>query len=94
MAWIQVRHRVDDYARWKAAYDLTAACKRDHGLKRRRLFRVGGKRKVVLVMEVFETLDQARSFLDSPFLLEVMGRAGVIGAPEIMLVNELDEGVA
>jgi hypothetical protein len=94
MAWIQVRHRVEDYATWKAAYDQTAAYKRDHGWKRYRLFSVGGDRKNVLVMEEFETLDHARRFLDSPFLLEAMSGAGVIGAPEIMLVNELEAGVA
>jgi hypothetical protein len=45
-------------------------------------------------MEEFETLDQAHSFLDSPFLLEAMGHAGIIGAPEILLVNELESGPA
>lgn len=94
MAWIHVRHRVDDYATWKSAYDQTAAYKRDHGWKRSQLFSVGGDRKDVLVMEEFETLDQAHSFLDSPYLLEAMGRAGVIGAPEILLVDELASGQA
>ena len=89
MAWIHVRHRIEDYSKWKSAYDQTEAYKRDHGWKRSQLFSVGGDRKDVLVMEEFETLDQARSFLDSPFLLEAMASAGVRGAPEILPLDEL-----
>lgn len=94
MAWIHVRHRVEEYSKWKEAYDQTAPYKRDHGWKRYQIFSVGGDRKDVLVMEEFETLDQADSFLDSPILLEAMGHAGIIGAPEILLVNELEGGPA
>jgi hypothetical protein len=94
MAWIHVRHRVEDYSKWKDAYVQTEAYKRDHGWKRYQLYSVGGDRKDILVMEEFETLDQARGFVDSPFLLEVMGRAGIIGAPEILVVDELEVGPA
>lgn len=92
MAWIHVRHQVDDYSTWKSAFDQTEAYKRDHGWKHSQLFSVGGDRTDVLVMEEFETLDQARSFLDSPFLLEAMSSAGVSSAPEILLVDELEVG--
>jgi hypothetical protein len=89
MAWIHVQHQVEEYSKWKSAFDQTEAYKRNHGWKRSQLFSVGGDRKEVLIMEEFETPDQARSFLDSPFLLEAMASAGVSSAPEIQLLDEL-----
>lgn len=94
MAWIHVRHRVEDYDQWKAVYDQTAELKRPQGWSRYQLFAVNGDRQDVLVMEEFPTMDQARAFLDSPDLHDAMSRAGVSGPPEILLVESLEEGRA
>ena len=94
MAWIHVRHVVEEYAKWKTVYDETAEYKRAHGWRRYRLFAVGENRNDVLVMEEFSTRELAQDFLDSAFLREAMARAGVSGVPEILVVDALEESAS
>jgi len=92
MAWTHVRHRVEDYPKWKEVFDSTAEHKRSHGWKGYRLLAIEGDNNHVLVMEEFETEDQAREFLGSDYLREAMGRAGVSDEPDILVVELLEEG--
>src|SRR5215216_8061426 len=92
MTWTHVRHRVEDYPRWKEVFDSTAEYKRSHGWKGYRLHAIEGDQKHVLVMEEFETEDQAREFIGSDYLREAMGRAGVSDQPDILVVELLEEG--
>ena len=92
MAWIHVRHRVEDYPKWKEGFDSTAEFKRSLGWKGYRLFAIEGDNTHVLVMEEFDTEEQAREFLSSDYLREAMGRAGVSDEPDIQVVEVLEEG--
>ncbi len=94
MAWIHVRHRVEDYPKWKEGFDSTTEHKRSHGWKAYRLFAIEGDNNHVLVMEEFETPDQAREFLGSEYLREAMSRAGVSDQPDTQVVELLEEGSA
>ena len=94
MAWIHVRHRVADYAKWKAAYDGTAEYKRAHGWQRYFVYAVGSNQTDVMVMEEFDTREHAQEFVESAFLREAMAGAGVQGVPEILVMEELDEGAS
>ena len=58
------------------------------------LFAIEGDNNHVLVMEEFETEEQAREFLGSEYLREAMGRAGVNDEPDIQVVEVLEEGSA
>jgi hypothetical protein len=91
VAWTHVRHRVEDYPRWKEVFDSTAEYKRSHGWKGYRLHAIEGDNNHLLVMEEFETEDQAREFLGSDYLREAMGRAGVSDEPDILMVGLLEE---
>ena len=92
MAWIHVRHRVEDYPKWKEVFDSTADYKRSHGWKGYRLLAIEGDNNHVLVMEEFDTEDQAREYLGSDYLSDAMGRAGVSDEPDIQVVELLEEG--
>ena len=92
MAWTHIRHRVEDYRKWKEGFDSTAEYKRSHGWNGYRLYAIEGDNNHVLVMEEFETEDQAREFLGSEYLREAMGRAGVSDEPDILVVEVLEEG--
>ena len=94
MAWIHIRHRVENYNRWKEVYDMTAEFKREYGWKRYRLFRVGGDPNDLLVMEEFERPEEAQRFLQSEDLKKAMSQAGVVGAPEVLLLQGLEEGTS
>jgi hypothetical protein len=92
MAWTHIRHRVEDYRKWKEGFDSTAEYKRSHGWKGYRLYSIEGDNNNVLVMEEFETEDQAREFLGSDYLKDVMSSAGVSDQPDIWVVEVLEEG--
>jgi hypothetical protein len=92
MAWTHIRHRVEDYPTWKEGFDSTAEYKRSHGWKGYRLYAIEGDNNNVLVMEEFETEDQAREFLGSDYLKDVMSSAGVSDQPDIWVVEVLEEG--
>src|SRR5215212_2736575 len=77
MAWTHVRHRVEDYPKWKEVFDSTAEYKRSNGWKGYRIHAIEGDNNHLLVMEEFETEDQTREFIGSEYLREAMGRAGV-----------------
>lgn len=92
MAWTHIRHRVEDYRKWKEGFDSTAEYKRSHGWNGYRLYAIEGDNNHVLVMEEFETENQAREFLGSDYLREAMGRAGVSDQPDIWVAQLLEEG--
>ena len=92
MAWTHVRHRVEDYPRWKEVFDSTAEYKRSHGWKGYRIHAIEGDNNHLLVMEEFETEDQVREFIGSDYLRDAMGRAGVSEVPDIEVVELLEEG--
>src|SRR5829696_7227105 len=92
MAWTHIRHRVEDYRKWKEGFDSTAEYKRSHGWNGYRLYAIEGDTNHVLVMEEFETQDQAREFLGSEYLREAMSSAGVSDQPDIWVVELLEEG--
>lgn len=94
MAWIHVRHQVEDYNKWKEVYDGTAELKRSLGWKRYRVFMVGGNRNDLIVMEEFESVEQAQSFVQSDDLRNAMHLAGVVGHPEVLFVQGIEEGNA
>ena len=94
MPWIHVHHRVQDYNKWKQIYDKTAEYKRHEGWKRYRLYQVAGDRNDLIVMEQFNTLEQAQSYLQSDFLRQAMEQGGVIQPVEALLVDGLEEGMA
>jgi hypothetical protein len=92
MAWTHIRHRVEDYRKWKEGFDSTAEYKRSHGWNGYRLYAIEGDQNHVLVMEEFDTAEHAREFLGSDYLREAMGRAGVSDQPDILVVEMLEEG--
>ena len=92
MAWTHVRHRVEDYSKWKDVFDSMAEFRRSHGWKGYRIYAIEGDNNHLLVMEEFETEDQIREVLGSDYVREAMGRAGVSDEPDIQVVELLEEG--
>ena len=82
-AAIVVTHKVECFDKWKPAYDSTAAWKPAFGWKRGTVLVADGDRNTVTVIEEFDAIDQAKLFAKSPELKAAMGKAGVVGAPDI-----------
>lgn len=78
-----VRHPVNDFATWKQAYDDFDSERQGMGVVGDAVFQSVDNPNEVTAWHDFETLDAARSFVESPRLREVMEAAGVAGEPTI-----------
>lgn len=87
--FLVVSHKVADFAKWKVGFDTTAQLKRGFGWKGSSIYSIDGDRNNVLVMEEFGSFERAKAFAASPELREAMGKAGVLGPPEIRFLQPL-----
>ena len=86
-ATIVVTHKVESYEKWKPVYDGTAAWKSKFGWKQGTVLTADGDRNNVTVIEDFDSIEHAKKFASSPDLKAAMGKAGVMGPPDIRFFN-------
>ena len=86
-AFLVVTHEVQDFDRWKVAFDSTAALKRTFGWRQSTIYSVDGDRNKVTVIEEFGSLDGAKAFSQLSELKAAMTKGGVVGVPEIHFVS-------
>ena len=89
MVHVFIRHKVNDFGRWKEVFDSSFDLRRQNGELSARMFlsRVDPGRLELLCE--WDTLDHARNFFDQPTLKAAMQQAGVVGAPEIEYMEEI-----
>ena len=91
MANLLVKHRVKDYAKWKAEYDANGDTRGANGSKGARLFRNAADPNEIVVLFEWDDLGNARRFTESPELREAMERAGVTGPPDLYFLDEVEQ---
>lgn len=91
MAYMIVRHKVSDYAKWKAAFDQHGATRGASGSHGGQLFRSADNPNEVIGVFEWSDLDQARQFAQSADLRETMQRAGVADIPDIYFVEKIED---
>ena len=90
MPYLLIRHKVEDYDRWKKAFDDHASIREAAGSKGGHIFRsADNPNEVVAIMEM-EALDRARQFVGSDELRQAMQKAGVTGPPDILFLEHAD----
>ena len=87
MNHLLIRHKVNDFAKWKAAYDAHAPARDSAGLKEIHLLRnVNSLDEIVLMYEVTD-LAKAQEFVGSTDLQTAMQSAGVMDKPDIYFLT-------
>src|ERR1700687_5981537 len=87
MVHVLVRHKVADYNRWKQAFDSHLNMRKHAGETAFRVFHtVDDPRDVVLFFD-WESVEQARKFMNSDELRKAMQQAGVEGATECQKIG-------
>jgi len=87
-ATLMVRHRVQDYGEWRAAYETVEGLRQQHGCSGAEVMVDPGDKQEVFVLHRFPTVAQAQAFAASSELREAMGRAGVVGPPRLEIAVE------
>ena len=93
MPYLLVRHKVADYAKWKAVFDAGIALRRVGGEKSYRIFRTAEDPSDLLMLFEWEDLDKARQFINSPVLKIGMERSGVMEELGHWFLEEAASGV-
>jgi hypothetical protein len=78
-----VRHQVEDYGKWRKAYDDFEAGRKSMGVTGAAVYVAADSDRDVTVTHDFETLDKAKAFADSASLRQAMTSAGVAGKPTV-----------
>jgi hypothetical protein len=92
MPYLLVRHKVEDYERWKPVFN------HDHGATRKRSGSKGGwilrnaddPYELVILLE-WDSLENARRFANADDLREAMQRAGVVDEPDVNFLEEVEQ---
>jgi hypothetical protein len=87
MAYLLVRHKVSDFAKWKRAYDGDLPFRRKAGVRQKALLRSVRNPREVFVLFQTGDLKQAKAFAANRQLRKVMKAAGVVGKPEISILR-------
>jgi hypothetical protein len=86
-AAIFVRHKVNDYAKWRKAYDGFESTRIKLGAKGHAVYRDVDDGNDVTAWHDFDNLEAAKAFSSSNELKAAMKGAGVIGAPTIWITR-------
>jgi heme-degrading monooxygenase HmoA len=88
MATLFVRHEVEDFETWKKAYDDFNAERATMGVTGHGVYQTEGDPNDVTIYHHFETMDAAKTFVQSSRLREVMTAAGVKGQPTVWFTTK------
>ena len=78
-----IRHKVADFAKWKAVYDSHDSARLASGIHSYVIGRNLEDSNMVLVALKVDDMEKAKAFTKDPGLKETMKKGGVTGAPEI-----------
>ncbi len=83
-----INHDVEDYDTWKTAFDAFPPAR--GGARFHRLNRNVENGNNITIVAGFDTAEAAQQFRDDPELKNVMGEAGVVGAPRFEIFEEVE----
>jgi hypothetical protein len=85
---LPIRHKVDDYERWKQLFDGDAELRLAHGSGCARVFRNDSEPDEVWLLLEWDDLARARLFARSEDLVDFMNRAGIADHPDYWYLEE------
>jgi len=92
MNYVLIIHEVNDYAAWKKVFDDAAVIRKNAGEQSYRVLSYEHDKNKIVHFSRWKSLAGARTFFESPALIEIRKKAGV-KAPEFIYLDQLDEGI-
>lgn len=87
MSYMFVRHKVADFADWRAVFDLHSEAQRKVGLRVLHVLRnTDDPNEVFLLFEVDDP-EQARAFVSAPDVPQAQRDSGVVDDPDIYFLS-------
>ena len=88
MIVVFARHKVNDYATWKAVFEANEDIRKAGGEISHRIFHAIEDPNDIGLMFEWESLEKAHQFMSSPELKAKMIEAGVVGEPIFDFLKE------
>lgn len=92
MKHLLITHQVEDYTAWKIVFDNAAGIRKEAGEISFQVFRYDGLPNKVIHLSLWNDMDNAKQFFNSPKLVQIRKDAGV-KQPDFIYLDLLDEGV-
>ncbi|MBC5992053.1 cyclase [Pontibacter cellulosilyticus] len=87
MGYLLIRHEVNDFDHWKTAYNEHKGAREKAGLRDLYLLQNKYNHNEVVILFETENDHRAQDFIESEDLKKAMERAGVVGMPEIRMLE-------
>ena len=87
-----VRHKVNDYPKWKEVFDSFIDFRRKSGEKSYHIFHPEDEPDNLYLLFAWDNLENAKKFSNSQELKNAMMNAGVADQPDIFFFNKIAEG--
>ena len=91
MAYLMIRLKVKDFSKFKSVFEEFGETRKKYGSKGVRLFRNADNPNEVVPMSEWESIEKAKKFAQSEDLKKAMERAGSIGKPEFIYLEEVEK---
>jgi hypothetical protein len=82
-------HEVKDFTEWKKGFDADAGNRDAMGVKINGVFQDTEKPNLVTVISEVPSEEAIRGFLSNPDIKAMMEKAGVIGDPQVKILNKV-----
>lgn len=82
-------HEVKDYADWKKGFDADETNRKSMGVNITGVFQDAEKPNFVTVISEVPSVEAIKGFLSNPDLKAIMEKAGVIGDPQVKILNKV-----
>jgi len=87
MVYLNVRHTVTDYEKWRSFFDADDARRRSAGATgTTQVFRDAEDANVITTIMEWNNAENATKFMNDPALRDVMQKAGVVGMPAVRAI--------
>ena len=88
MVHVLVRHKVEDFSKWKAGFDAALDFRKEKGELGAKVFQSADDPNNVFVLLEWDNKENAHAFMQSDELKVKMEEVGVVEEPEIHFLNE------
>jgi quinol monooxygenase YgiN len=88
MITVVITHEVKAYSEWRKGYDADEGNRTKAGAKISGVYTSVDNPNMVTVIGEFPSVEAAQGFMSSPELKKAMEVAGVIGVPEVKILNK------
>lgn len=90
MIKVILSHEVKDLAEWKKGFDAGEPMRVEAGVKTLGVYTSVSNPNHVTISTEFPSIEAVNGFMANPELKAGMEKAGVIGAPEVKILNKLN----